>query len=104
LVGQGVEFRLGNGTHIVGRDAGAEIRLDSAKVSRQHARVVVSGADLTIEDLGSTNGTFVGGELINGVTVLHHGNQVHVGPVALTVDIHNRFSDDDTEAWDRETH
>ena len=41
------EFPLANGEHIVGRDSNASIRLDSPKVSRQHARLVVSGVRAT---------------------------------------------------------
>src|SRR4030095_9686194 len=56
MCGRG-ESPLFDGEHIVGRDAKAGIRLDSPKVSRQHARLIVQGTRATILDLGSKNGS-----------------------------------------------
>jgi DNA-binding winged helix-turn-helix (wHTH) protein len=77
------EFPLRDGEHIVGRDAGSSIRLDSPKVSRQHAKLVVRGGCATVEDLGSKNGSFVRGIRLTGPTTLQPGDDLRVGPFAL---------------------
>ena len=63
-MGRDCEFRLGDGEHLVGREPGVSIRLDSPKVSRHHARVTIAGREATVEDLGSKNGTYVRGARI----------------------------------------
>jgi DNA-binding winged helix-turn-helix (wHTH) protein len=77
------EFALADGEHIVGRDASASIRLDSPKVSRQHARLVVTGARATLVDLGSKNGSFVRGVRITAPRTLQPGDDLRIGPFAL---------------------
>jgi pSer/pThr/pTyr-binding forkhead associated (FHA) protein len=51
---------LVEGEYVLGRVEGVTVRIDAAGVSRRHARIRVSGAEATIEDLGSKNGTFLG--------------------------------------------
>jgi DNA-binding winged helix-turn-helix (wHTH) protein len=74
------EVALRDGEQIAGRDRAAEIWLDSPRVSRRHARFVVGVLKVTVEDLRSKNGTFVGGQRIVGRTVLKPGDQVRIGP------------------------
>lgn len=80
---QGREYALAAGQHIIGREPGLAVRLDSPKVSRRHARVVVHGGQATIEDLGSKNGTFVREERIAGPVTLEAGDTVRVGGFRL---------------------
>lgn len=75
---------LREGDNIVGRDAGAAVRVDSSTVSRQHARIRVSGATATVEDLGSKNGTFVGERRIESPTPLEDGDEIRVGSARMT--------------------
>jgi DNA-binding winged helix-turn-helix (wHTH) protein len=77
-------FLLGPGNFVIGRAIDAAIQIDSGGVSRQHARILVSGREARIEDLGSKNGTFVGGQPVNAPRTLNDGDEVRVGPVALT--------------------
>jgi DNA-binding winged helix-turn-helix (wHTH) protein len=84
LAGQGREFVLTDGEHIIGREPGLTIRLNSPKVSRRHARVVVARGRTTIEDLDSKNGTFVRGVRIAGPVTLENGDAVRVGRFRLT--------------------
>jgi DNA-binding winged helix-turn-helix (wHTH) protein len=77
-------FLLGDGTFVIGRAPEAAIHIDSGGVSRLHARILVCGREATIEDLGSKNGTFVGGQPVNTPRILQDGDEVRVGPVALT--------------------
>jgi DNA-binding winged helix-turn-helix (wHTH) protein len=51
---------LVEGENVLGRDEGVTVRIDAPGVSRRHAQIQVSGAEATIEDLGSKNGTYVG--------------------------------------------
>ena len=78
------EFPLPEGEHIVGREPEASICLDSPKVSRRHARLIVSATGATLEDLGSKNGSFVGGIRITGPTALQSGDEACIGPFRLT--------------------
>jgi DNA-binding winged helix-turn-helix (wHTH) protein len=77
------EFPLHDGEHVIGRAPDAGICLDSPKVSRRHARVVVKDCCATLEDLGSKNGSFVRGVRITGPTLLNSGDEVVVGPFKL---------------------
>lgn len=53
------EFPLSEGANIIGRDPEAAVVINAPDVSRHHARLVVTGGAITLEDLGSKNGTFV---------------------------------------------
>jgi DNA-binding winged helix-turn-helix (wHTH) protein len=77
------EFPLADGEHIVGRDSNATIRLDSPQVSRRHARVVVGGKSVTLEDLGSKNGSFVSGIRISAPILLEPDAEIRIGPFTL---------------------
>ena len=72
-----------DGDHLVGRDAHCSIRLDSPKVSRQHARLIVRGVSVAVEDLDSKNGSFVRGIRVTTPTTLQPGDDLRVGPFAL---------------------
>ena len=77
-------FALSQGAHFVGREPGVTVWLDSPKVSRHHARVVVTGAKATIEDLGSKNGTMVRGARISSPVGLESGDEIRIGPFRLS--------------------
>ncbi|HVJ26303.1 MAG TPA: FHA domain-containing protein [Vicinamibacterales bacterium] len=77
------EFPLSEGATIIGRAHDAGIRVDSGGVSRHHARITVTRAGAQVEDLGSKNGTFVSGKLVDGAQALRDGDEIRVGPVAL---------------------
>jgi DNA-binding winged helix-turn-helix (wHTH) protein len=77
-------FGLPSGEHFVGRDPDVTVWLDSPKVSRRHARLVVAGTSTTIEDLRSKNGTFVRGERVSAPAFLEDGDDIRIGPFSLT--------------------
>lgn len=77
------EFALGDGEYLVGREPDADICLDSPKISRHHARIVISGPHATIEDLGSKNGSFVRGVRVSGPTPLASGDEIRIGSLTL---------------------
>jgi DNA-binding winged helix-turn-helix (wHTH) protein len=78
------KFPLADGEHIIGRDPDVAVWLDSPKVSRRHARIVVGDGRVTIEDLGSKNGTIVSGRKIQSPAGLAPGDRIQVGPFALS--------------------
>jgi DNA-binding winged helix-turn-helix (wHTH) protein len=71
------------GENVLGRDKGAAICLDAASVSRHHARIQVEGARVTLEDLGSKNGTRLNGEPLQSAQELRDGDRVRLGEVQL---------------------
>ena len=73
------------GPVIVGRSPGADIVIGAGYVSGRHARFSLMGQNLFVEDLGSTNGTAVNGQLIGESTALRSGDTVNVGDVAIRV-------------------
>jgi len=81
------EFPLVDGEHVVGRDAGASIRLDSPKVSRHHARLIVHGVTVTVLDLDSKNGSFVRGSRVTDPRTLQPGDDLRIGPFALVFQV-----------------
>jgi S-DNA-T family DNA segregation ATPase FtsK/SpoIIIE len=70
------------GEHVIGRDPRCDIWVDASGVSRRHARIAV-GDEVVIEDLESSNGTFVGGSQLSGPRVLRDGDTVELGPVEM---------------------
>jgi DNA-binding winged helix-turn-helix (wHTH) protein len=78
---------LQNGTQIIGRDPDAAVWIDSAVVSRRHARLVVRDGHVTVEDLGSRNGTFVNGARLTGASPLVHGDELRLGTLLLIVHV-----------------
>ncbi len=85
LVKDGRAFPLVEGENVLGRDPEAAVFVDDATVSRRHARVTVTGAAALLEDLGSKNGTSVGGIALDGPSPLRHGDAILLGSVLLTV-------------------
>jgi DNA-binding winged helix-turn-helix (wHTH) protein len=78
-------FGLAYGENILGRDPAAEVFLDDTAVSRRHARITVSGSQATLEDLGSKNGTFLGGKPVTAPALLRDVDAILLGSVLLTV-------------------
>jgi pSer/pThr/pTyr-binding forkhead associated (FHA) protein len=69
----------------VGRNAGCDVQLEDTYLSGSHARFSVDEGELRVEDLGSTNGTYVNQELIKHRTRLVRGDIVQVGGVLFEV-------------------
>jgi len=82
---QGGEYPLGEGQEIViGRSSELDMVLVEEMVSRKHARIALTDGVISIEDLGSTNGTFVNGEKVDHGT-LKEGDRVLIGTNILKV-------------------
>jgi DNA-binding winged helix-turn-helix (wHTH) protein len=85
LIWQDREFALDAGETILGRARQATIFIDDVSVSRRHARMVVNGHSVVVEDLGSKNGTTVNGERIAEATPVRDGDVLVVGSVEIRV-------------------
>jgi DNA-binding winged helix-turn-helix (wHTH) protein len=83
LLWAGREIPLPEGEHLIGRDEECLVRSRSVRVSRRHARITVRDSRAFLEDLGSRNGTSVGGRPIEGPVELAGGDTVEVGPEAI---------------------
>jgi DNA-binding winged helix-turn-helix (wHTH) protein len=79
------EISLQEGENILGREREAIAWIDVHSVSRRHARIVVSGDRATLEDLGSKNGTFLGGERVEKPSDLRDGDRLRIGTVEMTL-------------------
>jgi pSer/pThr/pTyr-binding forkhead associated (FHA) protein len=79
----GMEYEVAEGA-IMGRGDQAEIRLEDPFASSRHARLVRQGGVVVIEDLGSTNGTYLNEELLSGPQPLHSGDRVRIGDSEFT--------------------
>lgn len=70
----------------IGRADGCAIRLQDTYVSQVHARLAGKDGTWYVEDLGSTNGTFVNGSQIDGLSPLAFGDEVQIGQVRLRLE------------------
>src|SRR5690606_38168506 len=75
----GKVFELDKSEIYLGRDVNNEIIINDAEVSRRHARVILQAGGYVLEDLGSTNGTFVHGHRLLGPHVLRSGELILLG-------------------------
>jgi len=82
---RGREFPLGFGTLSVGRSTDNDLVFDDPSLSRKHARIHRDGGRLEVEDLGSSNGTFVNGRRV-GKGAINPGDQVRFGDVTFRLD------------------
>jgi len=80
-----LDWVRGEGDLVVGRGLGCDIALSNNSVSRKHARLVFRDGAWIIQDLGSTNGTIVNGELV-GRCQLQPGDRLLLGDQPVDVD------------------
>jgi predicted component of type VI protein secretion system len=81
----GAAFTLEGDQITIGRDPVNEIVINDAEISRRHARLTFQGGKYVLEDLGSTNGTFVNGQRLAGPRVLKAGEVVSFGEQIVMV-------------------
>ena len=83
----GTVFELTKEVSLIGRDVTNDVVVGDAQISRQHSRITRTPGGYVLEDLGSTNGTFVNGERLVAPRVMNPGDLVALGEtVSLTFD------------------
>ncbi len=78
----GMEYDVDEGATLGRGDV--EIHLEDAFASTRHARLVPQGGVVVLEDLGSTNGTYLNEELLHGPQPLHRGDTIRIGDSIFT--------------------
>jgi hypothetical protein len=78
-------LKLADGVTSLGRHDDCVIRIKSSQVSRRHCELFEVGGNLTVRDLGSSNGTFVNSKRVTGQQALKVGDELTVGAVTLRV-------------------
>ena len=79
----GSAYDLSDGA-LLGRGDSADIRLEDTFASSAHARLTPQGDVIVLEDLGSTNGTYLNGEPLRGPQPLHVGDSIRIGDSEFT--------------------
>ena len=79
----GSAYSLSEGA-VLGRGEQADIRLEDTFASSQHARLAPHGEVIVLEDLGSTNGTYLNEEPLRGPQPLHPGDKIRIGDSQFT--------------------
>jgi hypothetical protein len=79
----GAAYDLSEGA-VLGRSEEADIRLEDSFASSSHARLAPHGDVVVVEDLGSTNGTYLNGEPLRGPQPLHAGDRIRIGDSEFT--------------------
>ncbi|MFL5867100.1 MAG: FHA domain-containing protein, partial [Thermoleophilaceae bacterium] len=80
----GREFLL-TGTTVVGRDPGADVVIADSEISTKHAAFDLVDSGIAVQDLGSTNGTFVNGQRVTGSQPLQPGDRIQLGTTVVEV-------------------
>jgi DNA-binding winged helix-turn-helix (wHTH) protein len=83
LAWSGGRVTLTEGEHLLGRSPDLDVYLNSPSVSRRHARIHVSLHQVTLEDLGSKNGTFRHGERLAAKVRLEDGDELRFGSIRV---------------------
>lgn len=84
--GQHRPFRVTNGTTIIGRREDCDLRIAVNDVSRKHCKIMLEDDQISVADLGSSNGTFVNGQRVEKHP-LTAGDTLQVGPVSFVVQV-----------------
>ena len=73
------------GDYVIGRESSCPIHVEADRVSRKHAMLAIDFESAFIEDLGSSNGTFVNGEPVTGRVRLRPNQRIQVGAASITL-------------------
>lgn len=92
--GERRSFSMARDMTVVGRREDCDLRIPLGEVSRKHCRVVRDGDSLKLEDLGSSNGTFLNGQRVQEA-ILSPGDTIQVGPVIFVLQVDGQPSDDE---------
>jgi pSer/pThr/pTyr-binding forkhead associated (FHA) protein len=94
--GQRRSFSITRDMTVIGRREDCDLRIPLSDVSRKHCRLIVNGETVKVEDLGSSNGTYINGERIQQAELLA-GDTLQVGPVVFVAQLNGFPADDDLQ-------
>ena len=80
---------------VIGRREDCDLRIPLGEVSRKHCRMVRDGDTLRLEDLGSSNGTYLNGTRVEREAILSPGDSIQVGPVVFVLQVDGFPADDE---------
>jgi pSer/pThr/pTyr-binding forkhead associated (FHA) protein len=83
-------------TSVIGRREDCDLRIPLAEVSRKHCRIIVEEDLLRLEDLGSSNGTYVNNQRVQEAAI-NPGDILTVGPVSMVVQINGVPADEEIQ-------
>jgi serine phosphatase RsbU (regulator of sigma subunit) len=83
--GSPFDHALDGESFVIGRSSKADLTVPDRSMSRMHARLYLDGGSWHIEDLGSRNGTLLGGRPVNDPARLGHGSVMQVGSTSITL-------------------
>jgi DNA-binding winged helix-turn-helix (wHTH) protein len=84
LIGSVKRIALSAGENVLGREGTGVVLLESPTVSRRHARLTIADGEITIEDLGSKNGTWVNDRRVTSPVPVADGDSIRTGSLAFT--------------------
>ena len=84
--GERRSFSIARDMTVIGRREDCDLRIPLGEVSRKHCRLIRDGDTLKLEDLGSSNGTFLNGSRVQEA-LLSPGDTIQVGPVVFVVQV-----------------
>lgn len=83
------QYQLRGRECVVGRQADTDLRLDARDVSRRHARILTEADGFFVEDLGSSNGTFLNNTRVSGRQQLQEQDRIQIGPFTICFQYHD---------------
>jgi pSer/pThr/pTyr-binding forkhead associated (FHA) protein len=72
---------------VIGRASDCDLRLRVNEISRHHCILRVAGGEVTLFDLGSSNGSYLNNERVRSQATLHNGDVIRLGPCSFVVDL-----------------
>jgi pSer/pThr/pTyr-binding forkhead associated (FHA) protein len=92
--GQRRSFSVTRDMTVIGRREDCDLRIPLSDVSRKHCRMILNGDAIKVEDLGSSNGTYVNGERVQQAE-LTPGDTLQIGPVVFVLQVDGFPADED---------
>jgi PAS domain S-box-containing protein len=89
---RGQRYPLEAGRTVIGRNRACDVAVEDEGVSRQHAAILRQNGECFVEDLGSTNGTYVNSLLIEDRHRLQHGDRISTGDTVFLLEMERRTS------------
>src|SRR5436305_604837 len=101
--GERKSFSITRDVTVMGRREDCDFRIPLGDISRKHCRIIKEENALKIEDLGSSNGTYVNGKRIHEAE-LQPGDTVQIGPVVFVAQLDGEPADDDLKPYQASDH